>query len=78
MFHCFKNIVLFCGAYFTIFDHISLLVCLESILKKEHQAELQTDEQHQIETKNMETATADMSVENYRTRHPCDCHGSVC
>ena len=30
---------------------MSLLVCLKSILKKEHQTELQTDEQHQIETK---------------------------
>ena len=53
-------------------DHVSLLVCLESIFKKEHQTELQTDEQHQIETKNTGTATADTSVENERTRHPCD------
>ena len=35
-------------------DHISLLVCLKSIF----------DEQHQIETKNMGTATADTSAEN--------------
>ena len=32
-------------------DHIFLLICLKSIFKKEHQTELQTDEQHQIETK---------------------------
>ena len=59
-------------------DHISLLVCLKSIFKKEHQTELQTDEQHQIETKNTETATADTSAKNHRTRHPCDRHESVC
>ena len=45
-------------------DHISLLVCLVFIFKKEHQTELQTDEQHQIETKNMGTTTADTSAEN--------------
>ena len=45
-------------------DHISLLVCLKSIFKKEHQTELQTDEQHQVETKNTGTATADTSEEN--------------
>ena len=59
-------------------DHISLLVCLKSILKKEDQTELQTDQQHQIETKNTLTATADTSAENYRTRHPCDRRESVC
>ena len=45
-------------------DHISLLVCLKSIFEKEHQTELQTDEQHQIETKNTGTAAADTSAEN--------------
>ena len=44
---------------------------MSSILKKEHQTELQTDEQHQIETKNTGTATADTSAKNYRTRRPC-------
>ena len=38
----------------------------------------QTDEQHQIETKNTGTATADTSAENYRMRRPRDRHESVC
>ena len=41
-------------------SHLSTCTC--SILKNEHQTELYTDEQHQIKTKNMGTATADMSA----------------
>ena len=51
---------------------------MSSILKKEHQTELQTDEQHQIETKNTGTATEGTSVENYRTRRPRDRREPVC
>ena len=51
---------------------------MSSILKKEHQTELQTDEQHQIETKNTGTATAGTSAENYRMRRPHDRRESVC
>ena len=43
---------------------------MSSIVKNEHETELHTDEQHQIKTKNMGTATADMYAESYRTRHP--------
>ena len=46
--------------------------------KKEHQTGLQTDEQHQIETKNTGTATAGTSAENYRTRRPRNRRESVC
>ena len=51
---------------------MALSTCMSSILKNKHQTELQTDEQHQIETKNTETA------ENYRTRRPLDRRESVC
>ena len=34
---------------------------MSSILKNEHQTELQTNEQHQIETKNMRAATVNTS-----------------
>ena len=47
-------------------SHLS--TCMLSILKNEHQTELHTDEQHQIKTKNMGTATADTSAESYITR----------
>ena len=55
-----------------------LTTCTSSILKNKHQTELQTDEQHQIETKNTDNATADTSAENYRTRCPRDRRESVC
>ena len=51
---------------------------MSSILENEHQTELQTNEQHQIETKNMGAATADTSVGNYRMRHPRDRCESDC
>ena len=56
-------------------SHLS--TCMSSTLKNEHQTELQTDEQHQIETKNTGTATADTSAESYRTRRPRDRRESV-
>ena len=59
-------------------DHISLLLFYVFHFKKEHQTELQTDEQHQIKTKNTGTTTADTLVENYRTRRPRDRRESVC
>ena len=59
-------------------DESHLSTSTSSILKNQHQTELQTDEQRQIETKNTGTATADTSAENYRTRRPRDSCESVC
>ena len=59
-------------------DHIFVLLFYVFHYKKEHQTELQTDEQHQIETKNTGTTTADTSAENYRMRRPRDRRESVC
>ena len=51
-----------------------------SILKRNIKLnfKFQTNEQHQIETKNTGTATADTSAENYRMRRPRDRRESVC
>ena len=67
----------------TIYKHTFHLVnygshlstCKSSILKNEHQTELQTDEQHQVKTKNMGTATADTRLRKTTER---DRRESVC